>query len=83
MQDGLDRAALGGVEVGNMFGDDDAFSAMNADHPWVKVGIIVASSLETFNSALYCTTVFGPVVGAVGECDGVQGRHEKNLTRAL
>ena len=71
MWDGLDRATLTGVEVGNIFGDDDAFPAMNADHPWVKAGVIVAGSLESFNGVLHCATVLCPAVGTVGECGGV------------
>ena len=64
---GFHRAALAGIEVGNVFGNDDAFPSMNADHPWVKVGVVVASSFKAFNGALHCATVFGPSVGAVGE----------------
>ena len=71
MWDGLDRAALTGVEVGNVSGDDDAFPPMNADCPWVKVGVIVAGSLKSFNGTLHCTTVLCPMVGTVGECNGV------------
>ena len=83
MQDGLDRAALTGVEVGNVSGDNNAFPAMNADCPWVEVSVIVAGGLKTFNGVLHCTTVLCPMVGTVGECGGVRDRHEKNLTRAL
>ena len=71
MGNGLDRATLAGVEVGNVFGDDDAYPAMNADHPWVKVGVMVAGSLKAFNSVLHHATVLCHAVGAVGEHSGM------------
>ena len=57
--------------MGNIFGDDDAVSAMIADCPWVEVAVVVASCLEMFDGMLHHTTVLCPVVGAVGECGGV------------
>ena len=65
------RATLAGVEVGNIFGDDDAFPAMNADHPWVEVGVMVAGCLEMFNGSLHHATVLCSAVGTIGECSGV------------
>ena len=69
MGNGLDRAALARVEVGNTFGDDNAFPAMNADCPWVEVGVVIPSSLEMFNGTLHCATVLCPAVGTIGECE--------------
>ena len=60
-----------GVEVGNAFCDDDAFPAMDADCPWVKVAVVVASSLKMFNGVLQHATVIHSTVGTVGECGGV------------
>ena len=71
MQDGLNRATLAGVEVGNVFGNDNAFPAMNADRLWIEVAVVVPGSFKTFNSALHCTTILCPMVGAIGECSGV------------
>ena len=71
MWNGLDRATLAGVEVVNIFGDDDAFPAVNADCPWVKVGVVVPSSLKMFNGVLHHATVLCSVEGAIGECGGV------------
>ena len=67
MIDGLNRAALTGVEVGNAFGDNNAFPAMDADRPWVKVAVMVAGSLETFNGILQHATAVCPTVGTIGE----------------
>ena len=83
MIDGFDRATLTGVEVGNAFGDNNAFPAMDADCPWVKVAVMVASSFKAFDGMLHHTTVLCPAVGTIEECGGVWGRHVKNLTRAL
>ena len=80
---GFDRAALTGVEVGNAFCDSNAFLAEDADHPQVKVAVIVAGGLKAFSGTLQHATVIQPVVGAVGEGEGVQGGQVKNLTRAL
>ena len=71
MIDGLNRAALTGVEVGNAFCDHNAFPAMGTDGPWVEVAVMVASSLEAFNGMLQCATVIHPAIGIVGECSGV------------
>ena len=71
MRDGLNQATLTGVEVGNAFGDDNAFSSMNADCPQIEVGVVVPSSLEAFNGALHCATVLCPAVGTIGECSWV------------
>ena len=71
MRDGLNRAALTGVEVGNALGDDNAFPAMDANCPQVKVAVLVASCLESFNGMLYHAIVFCPAIGTVGECSGV------------
>ena len=60
-------AACTGVEVGNIFGDDDALPFMNTDCPWVEVAIVIASCLELFNGALHHTTILHSVVGTVGE----------------
>ena len=71
MQDGLDRAALTGVEVGNVSSDDNAFPAMNADCPWIEVGVVIPGSLKALNGTLHCATVLCSAVGAIGECGGV------------
>ena len=71
MRDGLDRATLAGVEVGNIFGDDNAFPAMNADHPWIEVGVMVPGGLKMFNGMLHHAAVLHSVVGAIGECSGM------------
>ena len=81
---GFDEATLSGVKVGNAFGDNDALQAMDADCPQIKVGVMIAGGLESFNGTLQCATVFHPAIGTVGEGVGVRDdRHEKNLTRAL
>ena len=49
----FNRATLTGVEMGNAFGDDDAFLATNADCPWVEVAVIIASGLKVFNGTLH------------------------------
>ena len=67
----FDGAALTGVKMGNAFGDNDAFLAVDADCPWVKVTVAVAGSLKAFNGALQHATVIQPVVGAVGEGGGM------------
>ena len=64
---GFHGAACIGVEVGNIFGDDDALPSMNTDYPWVKIAVMVAGCLKSFNGALHCTTILCPVVGTVGE----------------
>ena len=63
----LHRATLTRVEVGNIFGDHNAFPSMNADCPWFEVSVIVAHGLEAFDDVLHRTAVFGSMVGAVGE----------------
>ena len=64
---GFHRAACAGVEVGNVFSDDDALPSMNAYGPWVEVGVVVACSLKAFNGTLHHATVFGSSVHTVGE----------------
>ena len=52
--------------MGNAFHDNDAFLGVDADCLWVKVTVMVTSSLKAFNGMLQHTTVIWPSVDAVG-----------------